>query len=65
MAWLVAADIDDDSGMMRDLVGNVTIAFTVLSLSRFHPEEPIEPKRKAVHDAIDALEKATVKATSH
>ncbi|MER8944489.1 hypothetical protein [Mesorhizobium sp. M0701] len=42
----------------------VTVAFTTLALAGFHPDEPIEPKRKAVLDAIEALEKATEKPTA-
>ncbi|WP_146172618.1 hypothetical protein [Mesorhizobium helmanticense] len=63
LAWRVAADLEDNNGVERDLVGDVTIAFTALILSRFHPKEPIEPKRKTGHDAIDALEKATDEPT--
>lgn len=64
LAWRVAEELDDVF-VARDLVAAVTIAFTTLQLIGFHPDEPIEPKRKAVHDAINALEKATEKQTSH
>ena len=63
LAWRVAADVEDRFEM-RDLIANLTVAFTRLSLSHFHPEEPIEPKRQAVKDAINALESAT-EPTSH
>ena len=40
----------------RKLINAVTIAHTSLALAGFTPDEPIEPKRQAVFDAIDALE---------
>ncbi|RUW46734.1 hypothetical protein [Mesorhizobium sp. M8A.F.Ca.ET.021.01.1.1] len=64
LAWRVAADVEDRF-RMRDLIGVLTVAFTTLSLSHFRPDEPIEPKRQAVRNAIDALEAATEKPTSH
>lgn len=64
LAWRVAADFEDRIEM-RDLVIGVRVAFTSLKLAHFHPEEPIEPKRRAVYDAINALEAATEKPTSH
>lgn len=64
LAWRVAADVEDRF-KMRDLIGVLTVAFTRLSLSHFRPDEPIEPKRQAVRNAIDALEAATEKPTSH
>ncbi|MFC3326179.1 hypothetical protein [Mesorhizobium cantuariense] len=63
LAWRVAADFE--SIKMRDLVSDVTVAFTRLKHAHFHPEEPIEPKRLAVLAAIDAIEAATEKQTSH
>ncbi|MER9236908.1 hypothetical protein NKI56_33795 [Mesorhizobium sp. M0622] len=54
---------DLDGFLARDLVSDVTVAFTTRALAGFHPDEPIEPKRKAVLDAIEALEKATEKPT--
>ncbi|AZO55691.1 MULTISPECIES: hypothetical protein [unclassified Mesorhizobium] len=64
LAWRVAADVEDRF-RMRDLIGVLTVAFITLSLSHFRPDEPIEPKRQAVRNAIDALEAATEKPTSH
>ncbi|TPM33749.1 hypothetical protein FJ955_03145 [Mesorhizobium sp. B2-2-2] len=64
LAWRVAVDVEDKL-KVRDIIGNVTVAFTRLALSHRHPEEPIEPKRQAVRDAINALEAATEKPTSH
>ncbi|QKC90595.1 hypothetical protein EB230_20960 [Mesorhizobium sp. NZP2234] len=61
LADRLAADLDDS----RDLVAAVTVAYTTLALSGFRPEEPIEPKRQAVYAAIDALEAAIEKPTSH
>jgi hypothetical protein len=34
----------------------VTVAYSPLAGAQFTPDEPIEPKRQAVLDAIDALE---------
>ncbi|MES0032509.1 hypothetical protein [Mesorhizobium sp. M0040] len=62
LAWSVAAALDEF--LARDLVSDVTVAFTTLALAGFHPDEPIEPKRKAVLDAIEALEKAIEKPTA-
>lgn len=62
----LAATAKMPNGMLaRDLVSAVTVAYTPLAHAQFTPDEPIEPKRKAVLDAIDALEKATEKSTSH
>jgi hypothetical protein len=61
LADALAVDLDNP----RDLIAALTIAFTTLELSGFHPAEPIEPKRQAVYDAINALEAATEKTTSH
>ena len=64
LAWRVADELDDVV-VARDLVAAVTTAFTTLQLIGFHPDEPVEPKRQAVYDAINALEAATEKPTSH
>ncbi|MBZ9811027.1 MULTISPECIES: hypothetical protein [unclassified Mesorhizobium] len=64
LAWRVAADVEDKL-KVSDIIGNVTVAFTHLALSHRHPEKPIEPKRQAVRDAINALEAATQEPTSH
>ncbi|MBZ9740958.1 MULTISPECIES: hypothetical protein [unclassified Mesorhizobium] len=61
LAERLTLDVDDDP---RDLIAAVTIAYTTLELARFHPDEPIEPKRQAVYDAINALEAATEKPTN-
>jgi hypothetical protein len=61
LADRLAVDVDNP----RDLIAAVTVAFTRLELAGFHPDEPIEPKRQAVYDAIDALEAATEMPTSH
>ncbi|MER9332892.1 hypothetical protein NKJ06_02565 [Mesorhizobium sp. M0293] len=61
LADRLAVDLDNP----RDLIAAVTVAFTRLELAGFHPDEPIEPKRQAVYDAIDALEAATEMPTSH
>ncbi|RWP51366.1 hypothetical protein [Mesorhizobium sp.] len=62
----LAATAEMPNGTLaRDLVSAVTVAYTPLAHAQFTPDEPIEPKRKAVLDAIDALEKATEKSTSH
>ncbi|CDX60005.1 hypothetical protein MPL1032_30007 [Mesorhizobium plurifarium] len=58
LAMAATADMADGS-LARDLVIAVTVAHTPLWLAGFTPDEPIEPKRKAVLDAIDALEKAS------
>mgnify|MGYP001089111947 CR=1 FL=1 len=58
LALAATADMADGS-LARDLVSAVTVAHTPLWLAGFTPDEPIEPKRKAVLDAIDALEKAS------
>ncbi|RWM29773.1 hypothetical protein [Mesorhizobium sp.] len=55
LALAATADMPD-STKARELVTAVTIAYTPLACAGFHPEEPIEPKRQAVLDAIDALE---------
>lgn len=47
-----------DPFFQRDLVGDVTSAYTALATAGLS-NEPIEPKRQAVLDAISALEKAT------
>ncbi|RUX96598.1 MULTISPECIES: hypothetical protein [unclassified Mesorhizobium] len=51
--------------LAQDLVTAITVAYTPLSYAGFTPDEPIEPKRQAVFDAIDALGAATEKPTSH
>ncbi|RUT85523.1 MULTISPECIES: hypothetical protein [unclassified Mesorhizobium] len=61
LADRLAVDLDNP----RDLIAAVTVAFTRLELAGFHPAEPIEPKRQAVYDAINALEAATKMPTSH
>lgn len=55
LALAATAEVPDSSDAQQ-LVGAVTVAYSSLSLARFHPDEPIEPKRQAVLDAIDALE---------
>jgi hypothetical protein len=55
LALAAAAEVPDSS-KAQQLVSAVTVAYTSLSLAGFHPDEPIEPKRQAVLDAIDALE---------
>ncbi|MDG4875201.1 hypothetical protein P9273_08835 [Mesorhizobium sp. WSM4935] len=45
-----------DSSKAQQLVSAVTVAYSSLSLAGFHPDEPVEPKRQAVLDAIEALE---------
>lgn len=55
LALAATADVPDSS-KAQQLVSAVTVAYTPLSLAQFHPDEPIEPKRQAVFDAIDALE---------
>jgi hypothetical protein len=47
-----------DRWKAKELVDNLTIAFCTLSLASYHPDEPVEPKRKAALEAIDALEAA-------
>ncbi|RUT98892.1 hypothetical protein [Mesorhizobium sp. M7A.T.Ca.TU.009.02.1.1] len=61
LADRLAVDLDNP----RDLIAAVTVAFTRLELAGFYPAEPIEPKRQAVYDAINALEAATKMPTSH
>ncbi|RUU58311.1 hypothetical protein EOC99_24210 [Mesorhizobium sp. M7A.T.Ca.TU.009.01.1.1] len=61
LADRLAVDLENP----RDLIAAVTVAFTRLELAGFHPAEPIEPKRQAVYDAINALEAATKMPTSH
>ncbi|TPI64268.1 hypothetical protein FJ420_17115 [Mesorhizobium sp. B3-1-3] len=55
LALAATAEVPDSSEAQQ-LVSAVTVAYTSLSLARFHPGEPIEPKRQAVLDAIDALD---------
>jgi hypothetical protein len=45
-----------DGSLARELVMAVTVAYTPLACAQFTPDEPVEPKRQAVLDAIDALE---------
>ncbi|TPI58651.1 hypothetical protein FJ417_18690 [Mesorhizobium sp. B3-1-7] len=45
-----------NSSKAQQLVSAVTVAYSSLSLAGFTPDEPIEPKRQAVLDAVDALE---------
>ncbi|TPO05156.1 hypothetical protein [Mesorhizobium sp. B1-1-5] len=52
----VATDEMADGQLARELVTAVTVAYTPLACAQFTPNEPIEPKRQAVLDAIDALE---------
>ncbi|MCO5067000.1 MAG: hypothetical protein M9924_21780 [Rhizobiaceae bacterium] len=56
LAWIVAADVEDERHA-QELVNEVTIAFTALQLSSFRPVDPVDPKRQAVLNAIDTLEK--------
>ncbi|MGX8010105.1 hypothetical protein ACVDG8_014630 [Mesorhizobium sp. ORM8.1] len=51
-----ATDAMADGDLARNLVMAVTVAYTPLACAQFTPDEPIEPKRQAVLDAIDALE---------
>ncbi|CDX45335.1 hypothetical protein MPLSOD_90079 [Mesorhizobium sp. SOD10] len=55
LALAATAEVPDTS-KAQQLVSAVTVAHTSLSLARFYPDEPIEPKRQAVLDAIEALE---------
>ncbi|TIR15291.1 MAG: hypothetical protein E5X34_29805 [Mesorhizobium sp.] len=55
LAYAATDDMADGS-LARELVMAVTVAYTPLACSQFTPDEPIEPKRQAVLDAIDALE---------
>ena len=55
LAYAATDDIADGSAA-RDFVTAVTVAYTQLACAQFTPDEPIEPKRQAVLDAIDALE---------
>lgn len=64
LAWVLAEHLEDRF-RARELVANVTMAFTALQCAGHSPEEPIEPKRNAVLKAIDALENATQKARRH
>ncbi|RWI62913.1 hypothetical protein [Mesorhizobium sp.] len=63
--FMLARRVAEDLENARDLVADVTVAYTRLEHSCFDPREPVEPKRKAVLDAIDALEKATAKLAYH
>jgi hypothetical protein len=55
LAYAATDDMADGSAA-RDFVTAVTVAYTQLACAQFTPDEPIEPKRQAVLDAIDALE---------
>jgi len=55
LALAATAEMADGS-KARELVDAVTIAYSSLALAGFEPNEPIEPKRLAVLDAVDALE---------
>jgi hypothetical protein len=57
LAGIVVEDLADQEKARR-LVDAVTIAFSSLEMAGYYPEEPVEPKRQAVIDAIDALEAA-------
>ena len=58
LGWVIAEDLEDQF-LARELLGRLTTSFWALAMAGFHPDQPIEPKRQAVFDAIDALEKAT------
>ncbi|TPJ52696.1 hypothetical protein [Mesorhizobium sp. B2-6-4] len=64
LAWRVAAEVVDQLSM-RELICDLSVAFTALALAHRRPDEPIEPKRRAVRDAINALEAATDKPSLH
>jgi hypothetical protein len=55
LALAATAEVPDSS-KAQQLVSAVTVAYSSLSLAGFHPDEPVEPKRQAVLDAIEALE---------
>ncbi|TPN53141.1 hypothetical protein [Mesorhizobium sp. B1-1-7] len=55
LALAATAEMADGS-KAGELVDAVSIAYSSLALAGFEPNEPIEPKRQAVLDAIDALE---------
>ncbi len=55
LALAATAEMPDGS-RAQQLVSAVTVAYSSLALAGFTPDEPIEPKRQAVLDAIAALE---------
>ncbi len=57
------ADQMTDDSAARDVMADVTIAHTSLSLAKFDLGRPVEPLRKAMLAAIDRLEAVTVPAT--
>ena len=58
LGWIVAENLEDQFAA-RELVDGLTSAYSALALASYHPDQPIDPKRRAVFEAIDALEKAT------
>lgn len=56
--FLLACRVAEELENAQRIVGDVTVAYTQLEFAPFHRDEPVEPKRQAVLDAIDALEKA-------
>jgi hypothetical protein len=58
LAQVIAGDIEDPL-KARDLVADVTVAYTTLQMASFYPDEPAEAMRQRVLDAIDALERET------
>ena len=57
LAWIVVEHVAD-RWKAKELVDNLTIAFSTLSMASYYPAEPVEPKRQAALAAVDALEAA-------
>ena len=58
LGWTVAENLEDQFAA-RELVDGLTRAYSALAVASYHPDQRIDPKRLAVFEAIDALEKAT------
>lgn len=57
LAWIVVDHLKD-RWKAKELVDNLTVAFSTLAGASYYPDEPVEPKRQAALDAVDALEAA-------
>lgn len=56
LAKVIASDIEDGL-KARDLVADLTLAYTTLQMARYYPDQPAEAMRQRVLEAVDALER--------
>ncbi|MGI6854380.1 hypothetical protein [Mesorhizobium sp. 1B3] len=56
LAQIIASDIEDRF-KARDLVADLTIAYTTLQMASYYPDQPAEAMRQRVLDAVNALER--------